>query len=487
MGRSLDVAAGPGWRLVWQELERFGDFLSFVGPDRHGQLAPDGALTFAWTTWDGGSVVWGLATDEAVAVRVSVTGGDAVVEPVLGPEVGGCAAFAVALPAGAEPDEVAVVGRHGEVLGSEAYLPVGDGASLADRVEVRAVQRDEGRGRGTVVLEGRVDDGTWEFAVSTFGTDVHTSFQLLRPGGGGGGGDGGPRPVWGAEPEVRVGGAGTSGPTWHLHGWATPDVASLAVHLAGGGVLRVPTGGLALALGFVAWAVALPDDRLAVVLDGLDAAGREVARVDVRGHLGFVRHHAREHRARAAGAAAPAPAAVESLWSALGGGDGQRFLVPVDADDVAARWPVRPLPLPPPGAGGRFLLTGERHQGELHHNVHVSLLWLDGPALPDVLDPWNWVALLDGGAVLVRQSTWWSAEPGTPETPTTEVRGHPAAAWEHTREVNNLDHLAYHWRQPLSGGAPAPWTGVAVSVEGHPAHHTPASLRALAEGLVELP
>jgi hypothetical protein len=234
--------------------------------------------------------VWGLAGPDAVAVRVIDTAGGVTSGPVVGPDLDGSSAFAVEMPPRAQPDQIEVIGREGPIARREAGLPAPkDTSGVAARIDVRATDRDLGRG-GTVVYEGRVDEATWAYTIEIGAGQFRQHFALE--------GEGVVRstasgPVPRPEPGrwLTLTRSGESGRFWHFQGWAAMTVTSVTVHLESGERLEVPTTGHQLDLGFVVFALALPEDVQVLALDALDAGGARLARVHTRARpIGTGRH-----------------------------------------------------------------------------------------------------------------------------------------------------------------------------------------------------
>lgn len=497
--------AGVPWMLRWGPGAGPMDGLRFVAEvgDSFGVVQPLGGspLAFAVAVVREHPVVWGLVTDDAVAVRVTSRGGDAVVESVVGPELDRSAAFVVVLRQRAEPTVIECLSRDGATLCSETVAPEPTGvADVAERIEIRPVTRDNGRAHGTVVLEGSVDDATWEYGITVSQeSELQTDFQLWHPTGTGGGGGGtGPAPQPGPGRYLGVGGVGTTGDTWELSGWADPVVTEVVLVLRSGERLRVPTAGGQLALGYVVFAVALPGDAIALAAEALDARGRRVAWEDLRGRLSWVEGSVAKHREHRARALAPAPTDVQEFWHAAMGtaldaaepanrGAGARTLVrPASRADVAGRWPIRPLLLPThwdPRAE-RSVLQGEHHRWEVGQVVGVGVVWFGGPDLDDEPDPDDRVSILQRGAIILRQFVTWSEPEAVRDPPNTTVRGHPAALTELTIAENNIDLLEFRWQeQATTVGLTEPLSGVWFSAEANPRHHSVEDLRRFIEDL----
>jgi hypothetical protein len=506
-GSEVSVAEGEirglSWVLRWSS--RGGgpmDGLRFLAGDSFGVLPPlaGSLIAFAVAEVQEHSVVWGLVADDAVAVRVVDAGGDAAVETVIGPELGGSAAFVVVLRPGREPVVVEPLGRDGSTLCREPVVPEPtDVTDVAERVQVRAVTRDSGRAHGTVVLEGSVDDATWEYgiAVSPDG-ELQTDFQLWHRGGGGGGGGAGPAPQPGPGRRLRVSGSGTAGDSWHLDGWADPAVTEVVLQLRSGERLRLPTAGHHLALGYVVFAVALPGDAVALVAEGLHADGRRLAWEDLRGRLAWIEGLMAEHREKHARASAPVPGAVRTLWhAAMGsvfeeaeqqrqGGDGRtRVVRPVRRADVAERWPIRPLLVPPQRdpESEQWILHGEHHRWEIGQVVGVGPVWFGGPDLGEKPDPDDRVSILGRGAIILRQFVTWSDPQPFRDPPNTSVRGRPAVLTQLTAAANNIDLVEFQWQEHPTAGLTEPLSGVSCSAEANPRHHSVEHLRRLIEDL----
>jgi hypothetical protein len=80
----------------------------------------------------------------------------------------------------------------------------------------------------------------------------------------------------------------------------------------------------------------------------------------------------------------------------------------------------------------------------------------------------------------------WSDPRGERDPPNTRVRGHPALLWEHTVAANNLDHVMLGWHEPAERGVVPPLSGVFVSIEAHPRHHSVDDVRSYAERLTRV-
>jgi hypothetical protein len=466
-----------------------------------GALPPlaDSLISFAVDVVQEHPVVWGLVSDDAIGVRVVDAVGDTAVQTVIGPEFDGGAAFVVVLPPGVDPVVVESVGRDGATLCRESVMPEPTGATeVAERIAVRAITRDQGRARGTVVLEGRVDDATWEYGVTVSpGGELQTDFQLWHHGGGGGGGGAGPAPQPGPGKRLRVDGVGTGGGTWHLSGWADPAVTEVVLLLRSGERLRLPTAGRQLDLGYVVLAVALPGDAVALAAEGYDDNGHRVAREDLRGRLGWIEGSIAKHRELHARASAPVPMGVRTLWhavlgtaleeatSARRGGARTKVVRRVSRADVAARWPVRPLLVPTDRDSHveRWILQGEHDRWDIGQVVGVGVVWFGGSDLGEEPDPDDRVSMLARGAIVLRQFVTWSDPQGFRDPPNTTVRGRPATLSELTAEANNIDLVAFHWQEAASVGLTEPLTGVWFSAEANPRHHSVEDLRRFIEDL----
>jgi hypothetical protein len=495
-----DIGGSP-WTLRWSVGGGPMGGLRFQAGESLGVLPPlaGAGIAFAVAVVQEHPVVWGLVPDDAIAVRVTDATGDAAVETVIGPDLDESAAFVVVLPRGSEPIVVESLGRDGSTLCREPVVPEPTGASdVAGRVQVRPVNYDHGRAAGTVVLEGTVDDATWEYGITVSpGGELQTDFQLWHHGGGGGGGGAGPAPQPGPGRRLGVAGSGAHGDTWHLSGWADPIVTEVVLQLRSGERLRLPTGGAQLALGCVVFAVALPGDAVAVTAEGCDADGRRVAWEDLRGHLSWVEGSIAEHRDKQARASAPVPTAVRAFWHAAVGTaleDAERAhrssgsttqVVRLSRADVFARWPVRPLVVPKPNDpwAERWLLHGEHHRWEIGQVVGVGLVWFGGPDLDEEPDPHDSYSLLARGAIVLRQVVTWSDPQGFRDPPNTTVRGRPATLHEFAAAVNNIDHLAFDWQEQPTAGLTDPLSGVWFSAEANPHHHGVDDLRRFAEDL----
>jgi hypothetical protein len=477
------------------------DGLRFLAGDSFGVLPPlaGSGVAFVVDEVNGHAVVWGLVAADVVAVRVIDVVGDATVQAVIGPELGGNAAFVVVLPPGREPVVVESLGRDGSTLGQESVVPEPTGVTdVAERIQVRPVFRDHGEARGMVVVEGTVDDATWEYGLSVLpGGEHRTDFQLWHHGGGGGGGGGGPAPQLGPGRRLRVDGSWTHGDTWHLSGWADPGATEVVLQLRSGERLRLPTAGEQLTLGYVVFAVALPGDAVAVAAEGFDASGRRVAWEDLRGRLAWIEGSMAEHRERHARASAPVPTGVRAFWHAVMDtpleeakpaprrGDTRTQTVRLVRRDVTSRWPIRPLLVPTrrhPGAE-RWVLRGDHHRWEIGQVVGVGLVWLGGPDLGEKPDPDDRVSLLARGTIILRQFVTWSDPQPFQDPPNTTLRGRPAALSELTATANNVDLVTFSWQEQGTAGLTEPLSGVWCSAEANPRHHSVEDLRRFIEDL----
>ncbi|HEY2331911.1 MAG TPA: hypothetical protein VGH94_08310 [Acidimicrobiales bacterium] len=448
------------------------------------------------------AVVWGLVAPDVVAVRVVDADGTEIVEPVLGPDLDGSSAFLVVLPPERDPVTVESITSDAGVIRREAGLPEPTGASdISRRVQVRVTNRDGGPARGTIVLEGSVDvEERWEYAVALDGDEVHSHFQLWNPRGGGGGGSRGPRPHPSETRLMGLGGGGTNGGTWHLQGWADPAVSEVVVHLRSGEQVRLPTAGRDLDAGFVVFAMALPDEARGLALDGHDHTGHRLARLHIRQHLSGIEASIEDHRQQLERAAEPVPAEVRATWEEVLGipfvdhapgdsvpADRAEVIQHLDRRAVLARWPARPLLLPPVDDPDheRWMFHARNHRGELNHSLGIHLVCYWGRDLPDQPDPNRWEGPLAAGAILLRQALPLVEPLGTPEPPNTSVRGCPAVLWEHTAAANGLDHTWIMWFEPEVGVAHG--LGRWCSVEADPRRHSLEAVRRFVEDLAPFP
>ena len=478
------------------------DGLRFVAADSFGAVQPlaGSPLAFAIAVVRERAVVLGLASDDAVAVRVTDAMGEPTVQAVEGRELDRGSAFVVVLPPRVEPVVVESLGRDGATMCREPVVPQPTGArDIAERIRVRAVTRDHGRASGTIVLEGSVDDAAWEYgiAVSPDGT-LHVDFQLSHDGGGGGSSAAGLAPQPGPGKRLRVDGVGTTGDTWHLTGWADPAITEVVLHLRSGERLRLPTAGRELALGYVVLAVALPGAAAVVVAEGYDENGRRVAWEDLRGSVAWVEGSMAKHRERHARASAPVPGSMRALWhTALGtaleearpphrrAGARTRIVRRANRTDVATRWPIRPLlvPFDRDAPAGRWVLEGKHDRWEIGQVVGVGTVWFGGPDLDEDPDPDDRIALLARGVIILRQFVTWSDPQAVRDPPNTFVRGRPAALSELTAEANNADLLTFHWQEPVVEGLTEPLSGLWLSAEAHPRRHSVEDIRRFIEDL----
>lgn len=477
------------------------DGLRFLAGDSFGVSPPlaGSGIAFAVDEVQGHAVVWGLVAEDVVAVRVIDAAGDAAVQAVIGPELEESAAFVVVVRPGREPVLVESLGRDGSTLGHEPVVPEPTGAAdVAERIQVRPVTRDHGEARGTIVVEGTVDDATWEYGITVSPEgELQTDFRLWHHGGGGGGGGGGPAPQPGPGRRLRVDGSGTHGDTWNLSGWADPAVTEVVLQLRSGERLRLPTAGEQLALGYVVFAVALPGDAVALIAEGFDANGRRVAWEDLRGRLAWVEASIAEHREKHARASAPVPTRVQEFWHGAMGtrleeaqpaprrGGTRTQTVRLVRRDVTARWPIRPLLVPTgwESRAERWILRGEHHRWDVGQVVGVGLVWFGGPDLDEEPDPDDRVSILPRGAIILRQFVTWSDPQPFHDPPNTTVRGRPAALSELTAAVNNIDLVAFQWQEQATAGLTEPLSGVWCSAEANPRHHRVEDLRRFTENL----
>lgn len=440
-------------------------------------------LAFTVDLVAGRPVLWGLVDSAAVAVRVD----GSRTAPTIGPDLDGSLAFVVALPAGSEPTAIEAIGRDGLVLAREAAVPEPEALTeIAERIEVRVGGDGAGHADGTVVASGRVDDMEWEYGITVGPTEVQTSFHTWHQGGfGGGGSSSGPHPPADASQPVRIDGWGASGAAWHLTGWALPEVNHLVVQLRSGERVTVPTAGRDLGLAAAPFAVAFPDDAVAVVVDAYEVAGTRVARVHLRGRLHGLEDTMAAHRERRAQASGPVPAEVRVLWERILG-ESLHDEAPMGTVQVVRQWanpdqwPVRPLLVP--ATPGRWAVHGERYRSESAQGAGFQLTWVGGTNVSEDPDPTDWARLLEVGAVLLHEGIGWNAPPGMREDPTTTVRGRPAVLWEHTQAANNIDQIRLSWYEPTTS-AIAPLDGVWCDVAVDPRYMDLDRLRRFAEAL----
>jgi hypothetical protein len=492
---------GVPWSLRWSSIGGPQDGLQFHSDKAFGLLRPraDAAVTMTVNRVEEHAVVWGLVGADVIAVRVITHDGDATVGSVLGPDVEGSSAFLVILPPGREPEAVEVVDARGSALHRESVVPEpSNRGDVAARIDVTVISSRPVAAGETVILEGRVDDAAWKFAVSVRSDELRTDFELWDRRGGGGGRCSGPMPQPGPDRRLDVLETGTSDGLWHLTGWADPAATAVELHLRSGERLNLPTAGQHLDLGFVLFAVALPGEAVALVADAVAADGSRLARLDLRGNLSWPEPVLAKHRDDRRRAGAPVPTEIRQLWEATletsfeeaspphpRTGASTTASRPLIAADLAGQWPVRPLLIPTPSGSSseRWILHGEHHRGGISQGVGLGLLWYGGPDLPDEPSPDDWRAILERGGLILRQYVTWHEPEGDREPPNTNVRGRPGTLWEHNLDVNNIDHLALHWHEPATVGLHSPLSGVWCATEAHPQHHRVNDLRRFTEEL----
>lgn len=410
-------------------------------------------------------LAWGVVDAAAVAVRIRDQRGTEAMGPVVGPELGGLSVFAIELALDARPIAFDSIGRDGSVIESTIAVPTAtDAHDIGDRIDVRVVHRDAGSAFGTIIGEGSVDDGTWEYSVNLFEGEVDDHFTYRSPTGGGGGRGGGAAPRPGPGRRLRLKGSGASGDMWHLTGWADPVIDRVDVRLRSGEVLSVPVMGRELDASVVMFAIGLPDDARVAILDGYDADGAFVERTHVAGQLTWLERSLGESSELRHRAELPVPDAVERLWETVvgAGEDNVELLVPVD--ELATRWPIRPLLLAPAEREQRWAIVGGRHRFPISQVVSLALRC-------DL-----------GSGLVLQQGVAWVEPGGQQDDPNTTVRGVPARLEELTLAVNNIDEVGLTWSEAL-GTDVEPFRGLYLSIRADPHHHGAADVVRLAEEL----
>jgi hypothetical protein len=408
-------------------------------------------------------VAWGLVPSEAIAVRVVLGEGGAVEGAVLAPDFDGRAAFCVELPHDRWPSRLVVIDRAGTVIRDDDLLPSAEssGAFVGEGVEVRSVDRDGGPAVGSVVGEGAVGDVRWEYGVHQVGAELHTFWRSRSPTGGGSSSGSEPTPAVPAS-TLRVQGCGAVGSVWRFEALAGLGIDRGVVHLATGETIELPLLGRHLDLGFGYLSVSLPLTARAVVLDGVDADGNLIDRVWLTSHLSWMNTMLDRQAEDALLAAAPLSEAVLRRWSSVFPGIPPSSSVEVDVDDqqVRDRWPIRPLLIPP--GNGRWTLGGHHHRFPINQVVGISLVW-------------------QAATVVLAQSIAWLTKAGTRDEANVHVRGRPGRLDVFTAGVNNIDEITLTWHEP--GEGLEPFTGVWITIAGHPAQITVEEMTALAETL----
>ena len=459
----VDVAAGEGadWRLSWSDgAVRPGLLMLARGELGHlDERVPSPA--FAVT----GDVAWGLVAADAVAVRLVHEDGAATEAAVVGPELDGRVAFAVEL-AEERPVALAAIDRSGAVLQSVELVPALDEQAerFGQRVTVRPVDRDGGRGVGRVVGEGSVGEVAWEYGVQVHGEDLHTSWQSRSPSGGGGGSGAGPMPQL-APGRIQLKGSGISGEVWHLEAVGDPSVASAALRLTTGEVIGLPALGRHLDLGVVFFAVGLPMAARASTLDALDARGAVSHRLWLAGSVSWLHASLDRRVEQVADAAAPLPAAVLDRWhSVLPGVEPAPGLeYAIEPGAVRDRWPFHPLLLPPDP--GTWTIRATHHRFPMNQVVGISLVW-------------------EADGLLLAQSVAWSSGGTSRDEPNTEVRGRPARLDVLTAAVNGIDEIGVSWHEPAPDAEPL--DGIWMSVTSSAPTATTEAILAFAESLTRV-
>jgi hypothetical protein len=495
------VAGGVTWELYWLQDGDGSRHLS-LGPvwSRISPGAIDGTRVVIDSV-GGLPVVWGMVPAAAVAVQVLGYDGSLLGRAAVeGPELLGYACAVVVLDVGAEPARYEAVDTRGAVVDQDALVPpVMPGSDLAERIEIRVVHREDPE-RGTVVLEGRSDDVTWSFGVSKRPDGLWTSHEAWHPGGGGGSGSGGGRlPTFDDDHVLDfTGWGGTDGRSWSFDGVAHPSVAAVRLRLDSGAEVTVPTAGHHLGWGFVVVAASLPVDSLAVLADAIDAEGRVLERVYLTGRSSWLRQTIGEHRVMRSAAEAPVPDEVTGFVDRTIGSRMDRarpdarlhgrvlHTEVLTEAEVVERWPVRPLLLPPEATRGTWVLAATHERWEIGQVMAVGLMWVSAAVELENPDPDSAFELCERGALVMRQVLSWSSQEAWREPTNTEVGGRPATLVEMTAEVNNADHLALSWHEPVAhpddvGSMDGLW----VTVMAHPHHHPLDELRAFAESLRE--
>jgi hypothetical protein len=500
-GRELvasGVAGAVPWELYWLQ-DGDGSRHLTLGPtwSRVTPLAVDG-VRVVLDTVGGHALVWGLVPAGAVALRVVAQDASVLaLAAVEGRESDGHGCVVAVLDADAEPARYEAVDARGAIV-DEAILvpPPTPRSDIADRIEIRVVQRDDPE-RGAIVLEGRSDDVSWNVAVALRPDGLWTSHEAWHPGGGGGAASGGGLvPVFDRDHVLELGGwGGTDGRTWSFDGTAHPSVAAVRLRLESGEEITAPTAGHHLGWGFVVVAASLPAHSLAVLADALDADGQVLERVYLTGRSWWLRQALAEHRAMRSAAEAPAPDAVMRFIEQVLGSQldeahpdahlhGRVLHTEVLTEAAALqRWPVRPVLLPPEGVDGTWVLAATHERWEIDQVAAVGLMWVSAGVELDDPDPERGFELCDQGALVMRQVLSWSSQEGWREPANTVVRGRPAALVEMTAEVNNADHLDLSWSEDVVEPRDMPMDGLWVTVMAHPHHHPLDEVRRFAESL----